>query len=174
MPPTVREIAKELGFSSTGTVRDYLKALARKGYLKHTNYKSRGIELAHDIFNKIPILASIPAGTPNTAYNDPQGYIQASDLLPEEERGRIFALKVAGESMIEAGIMDGDIAIIRKQETAQNGDIIAALLENNEVTLKRLKRKNNSVYLEPANSKYQPIRKEFSIIGKLITILRKY
>jgi len=174
MPPTIREIAFEFGFSSTGTVRDHIRALIRKGYLKHADYKSRGIELAHDIFNKIPILSTIPAGNPNLAHEDIQGYIQASDFMPEKDRGELFALKVAGESMIEAGIIEGDIAIMRKQETAQNGDIIAALLDNNEVTLKILKYKNNAAYLEPANNKYQLIRKEFSIIGKLITILRKY
>lgn len=174
MPPTIREIAEELNFSSTGTVRDYLMTLERKGYLKLTDYKSRGIELTKDIFNKIPILASIAAGKPSLAHEDNQGYIEVNNILPKEDRGKVFALKVKGESMIEAGILDGDTAIIRKQEIAHNGDIIAALLENNEVTLKRFRQKNNTFFLEAANKNYKPIYKNFSIIGKLISIIRKY
>lgn len=162
-PPTIREIAGELDFSSTGTVRDYLKALEKKGYLKRTNNKSRAIEL----------IGSIPAGNPNLASEDIQGYIE--QFLPRQgPKNDIFALKVNGESMVDAGIMDGDIAIIRKQQTADNGSIIAALLENNEVTLKRLRQKGGKFFLEPANIKYQPIYRDFTTIGKLITILRKY
>ena len=175
IPPTIREIARELGFSSTGTVRDYLRALEKKGYLKRKNNLSRAIELLNDNFNKIPIIASIAAGKPDLAYEDIQGYVELDHVLPKESgQSDIFALKVKGESMIEAGIMDGDIAIIRKQKTASNKDIIAALLENNEVTLKRFKTKGSKPFLAPANVNYQPIYKDFTIIGKLITILRKY
>jgi repressor LexA len=166
LPPTIREIAGEMGVSSTGTVRDYLTALQRKGYLKRTNNKSRAIELL-DSPDKIPIISSIAAGEPKLAYEDIEGYVEIA-------RENTFALKVKGESMIDAGIMDGDIAVIRKQKTADNGDIIAALLDNNEVTLKRLKRAAGRFFLEAANSKYPPIHKDFSVIGKLITIIRKY
>ena len=89
-------------------------------------------------------------------------------------KGEVFALKVKGDSMSEAGIMDGDIAIIRKQLTADPGDVIAALLEYNEVTLKRLRHKDNKFFLEPANKSYSPIYKDFSILGKLVGILRNY
>ena len=175
IPPTIREIARELGFSSTGTVRDYLSALEKKGYLKRKNNLARSIELLTDTFNKIPIIASIAAGKPDLAYEDIQGYVELDCVLPRASgQSDIFALKVKGDSMIEAGIMDGDIAIIKKQKTAVNNEIIAALLENNEVTLKRLKHKNNRICLEPANKNYQPIHKDFAIIGKLITILRRY
>lgn len=167
LPPTIREIAREIGVSSTGTVRDYLAALQKKGYLKRTNNKSRAIELLDKSPNKIPIISSIAAGEPKLAYEDIEGYVEIA-------RENIFALKVKGESMIDAGIMDGDIAVIRKQKTADNGDIIAALLDNNEVTLKRLKRDAGKPFLEAANSKYPPIHKDFSIIGKLVNIVRKY
>ena len=167
LPPTIREIAGEMGFGSTGTVRDYLAALQRKGYLTRTSNKSRGIQL----FNKIPIISHIAAGEPKLAYEDIEGYVE----LPAGAPGKgVFALKVKGESMIDAGIMDGDVAIVRKQKTADNGDIIAALLDNNEVTLKRLKTGTGRPFLEAANRKYPPIHKDFSIIGKLITIVRKY
>jgi repressor LexA len=171
IPPTIREIAKELGFSSTGTVRDYLKILQKKGYLKRANNKSRAIELLKNNPFKVPIIATIPAGGPDLAYEDVQGYIESRDLLPDKDT---FALRVKGESMIEAGIMEGDIAIMRKQAVARNGEIVAALLENNEVTLKRLRHRNNQTYLEAANKNYPPIHKDFTILGKLVTIVRRY
>jgi repressor LexA len=174
IPPTIREIARELGFSSTGTVRDYLFALQNKGYLKRASNKSRGIELSRNTFS-IPIIASITAGRPDLAYEDAQGYIDPDDLfLGRLSQRDVFALKVKGESMVEAGIMDGDFAIMKKQAAAHNGDIVAALLDNNEVTLKRLKHKGGRLFLEPANRNFQPIYKDFSVIGKLITIIRKY
>lgn len=173
--PTIREIAKEMEFSSTGTVRDYLGALEHKGYLKRTGKLSRSIQLLKYKARQIPIIANIAAGKPNIAYEDIEGYVNADDLfLGRIGLDDVFALRVKGESMIETGILDGDIAIIKKQKTAGNGDIIAALLENNETTLKRLKQKGNTAYLEAANKNYPPIHKEFEVIGKLITIIRKY
>ena len=175
IPPTIREIARHIGFSSTGTVRDYLKALENKGFLKRANNLSRSIELLKEKLNRIPIIASIPAGGPNLAYEDIQGYVDTYDLLPRRvAHENVFALRVKGESMIEAGIMDGDIAIVHRQPVACNGEIIAALLDNNEVTLKRLRHRNNKTFLEAANKDYPPIYKDFTIIGKIITVLRKY
>lgn len=174
MPPTIREIAKGSGFNSTGTVRDYLAALEKKGYLKRSQNKSRAIEL-QEKSRGIPIIASIAAGKPNFAYEDIQGYINPQDLfLGRLSYDDIFALKVKGESMIEAGIIDGDIAVIKKQPAADNGNIIAALLENNEATLKRFRHKDKKTFLEPANKDYSNIYDSFTVIGKLITILRKY
>ena len=174
IPPTIREIAHNLGFSSTGTVRDYLSALQKKGYLKRTSNKSRAIELLHT-FNKIPIIGSIAAGKPSFAYEDIEGYVDTYDLfLGRLTFDDVFAVKVKGDSMVDAGIINGDIAILKKQPVADNGDIIAALMDNNEVTLKRLKTRNHTAFLEPANKQYQPIREQFSIIGKLLTIVRKY
>ena len=175
MPPTIREIAKGMGFGSTGTVRDYLDALTRKGYLRRTGKLSRSIELLKGAAGGIPLIASIPAGTPNLAYEDKGNLLELADFLPTgANQNEIFALKIKGESMIEAGILDGDTAIIRKQPTAEVGDIIAALLGNNETTLKKLAKENGKFYLEPANNNYQPIHKSFTIIGKLVTIIRKY
>ncbi len=174
IPPTIREIAEHMGFSSTGTVRDYLKTLENKGYLRRKDNLSRSIELLKDSFRKIPILSSIQAGAPTLAYEDIEGYIDPDELFPGNIIKDIFALKVKGDSMIEAGIIEGDLAIIKKQSIARNGDIVAALLENNEATLKIIRYKNNVFFLEAANIHYPPIYKEFSIIGKLITIIRKY
>jgi repressor LexA len=175
LPPTIREIARHMGFSSTGTVRDYLAALEKKGYLKRTQNLSRSIELLKAKLNKIPILASIHAGPPNLAHEDIEGYVGLEDMLPRRvSPDEVFALRVKGESMVEAGIIEGDIAIIKRQAVAANGDVVVALLDNNEVTLKRLRHRNNLTYLEPANRKYQAIYKDFTIIGKIIAILRKY
>lgn len=175
MPPTIREIASYMGFSSTGTVRDYLKILEKKGYLrKRASNLSRAIELLKEQVNRIPVISTIPAGGPDLAYEDVLGYIEPNELFRRGSQDDIFALRVKGESMSEAGIIEGDIAVIRRQATAANGDIIAALLDNNEVTLKRLRHRNNKTYLEAANKDYQPIYRNFTIIGKLITLLRKY
>ena len=174
VPPTIREIAKEMGFSSTGTVRDYLKALEKKGYLKRGGNMARAIELLENTF-KIPILGTIAAGKPIMAYENIEGYVQADDLyLGRLSQNDVFALRVKGDSMIEAGIMDGDIAVIKKQPVAEDNDIVAALLEDNEVTLKRLKHKDRKYHLEPANINYPPIFEDFTIIGRLVTVIRKY
>ena len=175
IPPTIREIAKFMGFSSTGTVRDYLGALEKKGYLKRKASLSRSIQLLKEKLNRIPIIATIAAGPANLAYEDIEGYVGMDDILPGTiVPHEVFALRIKGDSMVEAGIMEGDVAIIRRQAVAGNGEIIAALLENNEVTLNLLRHHNNATYLEPANNNYQPIRKDFTIIGKVVTILRKY
>lgn len=175
LPPTIREIASACGFSSTGTVRDYLDALTKKGYLKRGNNKARSIELLQGSSDKIRLLSSIPAGKPNEAHEDTDNYLDFQQMFSKKSaKGEVFALKVKGDSMCDAGIMDGDIAIIRKQLTADPGDIIAALLDYNEVTLKRLSRKDSKFFLEPANKDHQPIHKDFSILGKLIAILRNY
>jgi len=175
-PPTIREIGEELGFKSTGTVRDYLNALIRKGLVKRMNNISRGLELTERAsFNKIPIIGTIMAGSPNLAYEEIQGYVDADDLfLGRLGLDDVFALRVKGDSMIDAGILEGDIAIIKKRPSADNNDIIAALLDNNEVTLKRLRVKSGKYHLEAANVNYPPIFEEFKVIGKLITVIRKY
>jgi repressor LexA len=176
LPPTIREIGEALGFKSTGTVRDYLKALIQKGLVKKMDNKSRGIELTNrSAFNKIPIIGTIMAGKPNLAYEEIQGYVDADDLfLGRLGFNDVFALRVKGDSMIGAGIMDGDIAVIKKRPDAANNDIVAALLDSNEVTLKRLINRCGKFHLEAANPDYPPIFEEFKVIGKLITVIRKY
>ncbi len=175
LPPTIREIGEELGFRSTGTVRDYLKALMQKGLVRRMNNKSRAIELTERASLKIPIIGTIMAGKPNLAYEEIQGYVDADDLfLGRLGFDDVFALKVKGDSMIDAGIIEGDIAIIKKRPNADNNDIVAALLDNNEVTLKRLRSRAGKFHLEAANSNYAPIFEEFKVIGKLITVIRKY
>lgn len=176
LPPTIREIGRALGFKSTGTVRDYLKVLIQKGWVKKMDNKSRGIELTErSAFGKIPIIGTITAGKPNLAYEEIQGYVDADDLfLGRLGFNDVFALRVKGDSMVGAGILEGDIAVIKKRPDAANNDIVAALLDNNEVTLKRLSSRSGKFHLEAANPDYPPIFEEFKVIGKLITVIRKY
>lgn len=175
-PPTIREIAASFGFSSTGTVRDYLSALKKKGYLKIAPKKSRCIELIRRVGFRIPILGTVMAGPPNLAFEEAEGYLDLDDFSSKYDKD-IFALRIKGDSMVEAGMFEGDLAIIRKQSAAQDGDFIVALIEN-EATVKRFrhkaKGKEHSIWLEPANKNYQPIHKEFSLIGKVIGVLRRY
>ncbi|MDD3345009.1 MAG: transcriptional repressor LexA [Candidatus Omnitrophica bacterium] len=175
LPPTIREIGEEMGFKSTGTVRDYLKVLIQKGLVKRMNNKSRAIELTERASFKIPIIGTITAGKPNLAYEEIQGYVDADDLfLGRLGFDDVFALRVKGDSMIDAGILEGDVAVIKKRPNADNNDIVAALLDNNEVTLKRLRSRSGKFHLEAANPNYAPIFEEFKVIGKLITVIRKY
>ncbi len=173
LPPTIREIATEFGFSSTGTVRDYLKALVSKGYIKITANKSRAIELVSDALFSVPILGRVQAGLPALAVEEIEGYLNLDSLMFGDES--TFALRVRGDSMIEAGIMPDDLVLVRKQNVAQTGETIVALIEE-EATVKNLQKKQGRYFLEPANPNYQPILvdEHVSIIGKVISVVRKY
>lgn len=171
-PPTIREIASWFGFKSTGTVRDYLDALTQKGYLKKTPRKSRAIELAKNIAFRIPIVGNIAAGVPNLAYEEIDEYLNIEDFLSGAEQD-IFAVRIKGDSMVDKHIFEGDLALVKKQALADDGDVVVALL-GDEATVKTLRKHNKDIYLEPANKKYPAIRKEFRIIGKVIATVRKH
>ena len=169
-PPTIREIGGHFGFKSTGTTRDYLKNLARKGFIQLTPRQSRAISVRSQDALNIPILGRIVAGMPDLALEEMDGYVRLDQFLSSEEK-EIFALKIRGESMVDHGIREGDVAIIRKQKTAQRGDVIAALIEN-EATVKILEKNKTGFFLKPANPAYPEIHKPFSVLGKVIAILR--
>lgn len=171
--PTIREIAGHFGFSSTGTVRDYLKALTTKGYIRIAEGKSRAIELIREAMCQIPVLGRVQAGNPVYAVEDLMGYLNLDKIIfPEPD---MFALKVKGDSMIEAGIMPDDFAIIKRQEFAKVGDIVVAMV-GEEATIKRLVKKGEKYYLNPANPLYEPIpvTENVTIIGKLLNVVREY
>lgn len=171
-PPTIREIASWFGFKSTGTVRDYLNILIKKGYIKKTPKKSRAIELAKNIALRIPVIGSIHAGMPNLAYEEINEYLTIEDFLPNTGQD-IFALRIQGDSMIDKQIFEGDLAIVKKQALADDGNIVVALIDD-EATVKILRKDNKTLYLEPANKNYALIRKEFKIIGKVIATIRRH
>lgn len=171
-PPTLREIGERFGFKSTGTTRDHLRNLSQKGYIKLRSRQARAIELVKPLALRIPILGQIMAGMPDLAFEEIEGYISWDDFLSHQDR-QIFALKIKGDSMIEKGIHEGDLAIIRRQRLADDGDIVAALIDQ-EATIKILKKRGESFILAPANDAYPEIRKAFTILGKVIAVIKKF
>jgi len=169
-PPTIREIGKHFGFSALEGPRVHLRALAKKGYIRLKKGISRGIELLVPAFG-IPILGRISAGKPSEAIENIEGYIDLSRIFKEKN---LFALKVKGDSMEGEGIKEGDLAIVRKQSLANNGDIVVALIED-EALVKKFYKDKNGIRLEAGNPKYSPIlTQKAEIIGKVIKILRDY
>lgn len=171
-PPTIREIGRHFGFKSTGTTRDYLSTLSKKGYIKLKTRQSRSIELVQPLAFRLPILGRIMAGMPDLAFEEVEEYLSLDEFLPRDERP-VFALKIKGDSMTEKGIHEGDIAVVKKQRLAGEGDVIAALLEN-EATIKILKKKGPDFYLAPANKSYPEIHKPFDILGKVIAVIKRF
>jgi repressor LexA len=173
LPPTVREIGNHFNFSSTGTVRDYLKALVTKGFIRIKANKSRAIEMVREALFSFPILGKVQAGLPSLAVEEIEGYLNLDSLVFSDDS--TFALRVKGDSMIGAGIMPNDLVLVRKQEMAQTGETIVALVED-EATVKCLQRRGADYYLEAANPNYNPILvdQKVSIIGKVISVVRRF
>lgn len=171
--PTVREIAQAVGVSSTATVHQHLEALEAKGFIRRGSYKHRSIELPHVVRPavSVPLLGRIAAGQPILAAENREEELPLPrDLVGE---GETFALTVKGESMIEAGIFDGDIVVIRRQPSAVNGEIVAALVED-EATVKFFYREADCIRLQPANSVMEPIFvRDVTILGKVVLVMRK-
>jgi len=177
-PPTVREICAGVGLSSTSTVHGHLERMEKKGIIKRDKTKTRAIEIVEDSFNRkelinIPLIGTVTAGVPILAFENiedtfsiPSGYVKSKKEL--------FMLRIKGESMIEAGILDGDLAIIEKDNTAENGEIVIALIDN-DATLKRFYKEKDHIRLQPENSSMAPIIvKDCTILGKLVGLYRKY
>ena len=197
MPPSLREIQDHCGFSAIGTIQYHLKKLAEAGYIEIKSRLSRGIQLTDRALG-IPILGSVPAGPAQLAFENVEGYItnvmddpkpmprmpasatrmaQTTSVISTtgDNRG-LFALRVKGDSMINAGILDGDLVIIHPQNSAKSGDIVVARIGQEEATVKRLVRKPGLIHLAPENPKYRPIPVDESteIIGKVIRVVRHY
>ncbi|GIK17001.1 MAG: LexA repressor [Planctomycetota bacterium] len=176
MPPTVREIGDAFGIKSS-SVFHLLKELERKGYLERGELGARslivkGRKRVPCGCEEVPVVGRIAAGCPAEAIEHDAGTLHVNKEMLRGRGG--FALKIVGDSMVEAGILDGDYVIIRKQETAEDGDVVVALIED-EATLKRFYREGEGVRLEPANSRMQPIHVrtgEFRIQGKVVGVQR--
>lgn len=176
-PPSVREICEAVSLKSTSTVHGHLKRLEKKGYIYRDPTKPRALEIV-ELSNKkemitIPIVGQITAGTPILAIENIEDSFQLPiDYVKHNED--LFMLKVSGESMIEAGILDGDLAIIEKASTATNGEIVVAMIDD-EATIKRFFKEKNQYRLQPENRDMEPIIvKNCSILGKLVGIYRTY
>ena len=186
MPPTVREIGNHFDISSTNGVRSILAALIKKGYINRSPRLSRGIEILNTDESEstkkvasntveIPIVGRVAAGTPILAVQNLEGTVTIDrDFLAC--RSDVFALRVKGDSMINAGIFDGDLIFARQQKTADLGEIVVAQIDN-EATVKYYHPSSDHVELRPANPKYKPIivnnKKDFSIAGRVIGVMRK-
>ena len=175
-PPTIREIGEKFNITVKGAY-DHIKAIEKKGYIKTEQNKSRAIlvlddEQIHAPSLAVPLVGRIAAGSPLLAQENIEEYLS----FPQSAfgKGEFFALLVKGDSMINAGIFDGDTAIIKKQNTANNGDIVAALIDD-EATLKRFKKENSTVKLIAENPAYKPIVPDnLMILGKLTAVFRTY
>lgn len=177
-PPSVREICEAVNLSSTSTVHGHLTRLEKKGLIRRDPTKPRAIELLQEPYQRkemidIPIVGKVTAGIPILAEESIEDYLTIPiDFV--NSTNELFILKVQGDSMIEAGIHDKDLAIIEKSSIASNGDIIVALIEN-EATIKRFYKENGYIRLQPENSTMKPIIVEdCKILGKLSGIYRKY
>lgn len=178
--PTLTEIAEAIGVSSLATVHEHLTAMEKKGVIKRYEGSVRGIELIDKKLGQltkgveIPIMGFIAAGKPIEPYTDPNATVHISPSLLTGKK-RAFVLQVKGESMIEDGILDGDYVVIEQQETARNGEIVVAILENGFATLKRFFKEATRVRLEPANAQMSPIfAKEVKIQGKVVGVIRRF
>ncbi len=182
-PPSVREIGEAVGLSSPSTVHSHLSALERTGYLRRDPSKPRAIEVIDDgtpesslhraPVRDVPLVGQIAAGSPILAEED----IQEIYPLPTELVGNdpVFMLDVRGDSMIDAGIFDGDYVVIRRQSVANDGQLVAALISEEEATVKRLRRKDGRVILEAENPAYPPMvfTEGVEILGIVVAVLRR-
>lgn len=180
-PPSVREIGEAVGLASSSTVHGHLARLETKGLIRRDPTKPRAIEIldldeAAEAINykvvNVPIVGKVTAGMPITAVENVEEYFPLPErLAPADEQ--VFMLEIMGESMIEAGILDGDYVVVRQQNTANNGDIIVAMTEDDEATVKRFFKEKDWIRLQPENSTMEPIiLRNVSILGKVIGVYR--
>lgn len=177
-PPTVREIGKAVGLHSSSTVHTHLANLEKAGALRRDPTKPRAIEVLIDKAkqvvapaNGLPLLGQVAAGSPILAEENVEEYIEIPDMIGGEDGD--YILKVRGESMIKAGIFDGDYVVVRQTDVARDGEIVVALLED-EATVKRFFRESDQVRLEPENDEMEPIYSaEVQLLGKVVGVFRK-
>ncbi|HMC41258.1 MAG TPA: transcriptional repressor LexA [Acidimicrobiales bacterium] len=183
-PPSVREIGEAVGLTSSSTVHTHLTTLQRQGYLRRDPTKPRAIEVRYDALSgaaierrptrHVPLLGDVAAGTDVLAQEN------VEELLPLPEDftgdGQLFMLRVRGESMIEAGILDGDFVVVRQQAEADKGDVVVAGIPGDEATVKTYTRKGAKVVLQPSNRTMEPMvldPSDVHIYGKVVTVLRR-
>ncbi len=183
-PPSVREIGESVGLTSSSTVHSHLAVLQREGYLRRDPTKPRAIEVCYDPSSKVivearpirhvPLVGEVAAGTGMLA----QENIEELYPLPEDftGTGTLFMVKVRGDSMIEAGIMDGDCVVVRQQPEAEQGDVVVAGIPDGEATVKTFSRRGGRIVLTPANERLSPMEfdpDDVAIYGKVVTVLRR-
>jgi repressor LexA len=181
-PPTVREIAEGLGFKSLNNVRQHLRLIEKKGFLRISSGKARGIDVitqfgkvTSDNGFEVPLIGRVAAGTPIVAEENMEGTITLDRTLFKGDG--LFTLRVRGESMQDIGVFDGDIAVVKQQQTASNGEVVVAIVDG-EATLKRFFKKDDSIVLHAENPTFRDIvvtsPKNVLIAGRLVGMIRKY
>ena len=183
-PPSVREIGEAVGLASSSTVHGHLDRLEKKGLIRRDPTKPRAIEILDDSdsappreltspVRHVPLVGKVTAGQPITATENIEEYFPLPAHMVGDQP--VFMLSVSGDSMIEAGIHDGDYVIVRQQQTANNGDIVVAMTEDNEATVKTFYKERDHIRLQPENSAMEPIRlKNVTILGKVIGLIRSF
>ena len=178
-PPSVREICEAVSLKSTSSVHSHLESLEKNGYIRRDPSKPRAIEIVDDCYNltrrelvNVPMVGTVTAGQPILAVENIEGYFPIPmEYMPNHET---FMLRVKGESMINAGIFDGDQILVQKQNTAHNGDFVVALIDDS-VTVKTFYKENGYYRLQPENDTMDPIIvNEVSILGKVIGLFRMF
>lgn len=182
-PPSVREIGEAVGLASSSTVHGHLSRLESKGYIRRDPTKPRAIEIVSDQLEEsaemegtihVPVIGKVTAGVPITAVENIEEYFPLPEHLTSTHNSDIFILNVVGDSMIEAGILDGDKVIVRSQTIAENGDIIVAMTEDDEATVKRFYKEKHRYRLQPENSTMDPIYLEqVTVLGKVVGLFRE-
>ncbi|NEW06464.1 transcriptional repressor LexA [Paenibacillus sp. SYP-B3998] len=179
-PPSVREIGEAVGLASSSTVHGHLERLEKKGLIRRDPTKPRAIEIlgldgsesnfAHSVA-RVPLIGKVTAGVPITATENIEDYFPLPSHLVGDNN--VFMLSVMGDSMIDAGIHNGDYVIVKQQQTANNGDIVVAMTEDDEATVKRFYKERDHIRLQPENSALQPILlKHVTILGRVIGLFR--
>lgn len=179
-PPSVREIGEAVGLASSSTVHGHLARLESKGLIRRDPTKPRAIEvleleessIPRAAVRNVPIVGKVTAGQPITAIENVEEYFPLPErLAPQDEQ--VFMLEVMGDSMIEAGILDGDYVVVKQQQTARNGEIVVAMTEEDEATVKRFFKEKDHIRLQPENSTMDPIIvRNVTILGKVIGVYR--
>jgi repressor LexA len=178
-PPTVREIGKAVGLHSSSTVHAHLANLEKIGLLRRDPSKPRAIELLFDKAkrtirpgNGLPLVGQVAAGAPIIAEENVEEYIEVPDVIGGEDGD--YILRVRGESMVDAGIFEGDYVVVRPADDAVNGEIVVALVGEEEATVKRFFREDDHIRLQPENETMEPIRTtEATVLGKVVGVFRK-
>ena len=175
-PPSVREICAAVGLRSTSTVHAHLNHLEEQGLIRRDSTKPRALEVldgSHARGRSVPLVGRVTAGQPILAVENIEDYL----MLPQSMLGKddLFCLRVQGESMIDIGILDGDIVVLRQQDTAENGEIVVAMTPEDEATLKRIYYEKDQVRLQPENATMTPIYVDsVTVLGKLVALIRQF
>jgi repressor LexA len=175
--PTIRELGRRLGIANPSAVFKHVLSLERKGYLRREGGELRlaGFPAPLDSQVRVPLVGVAPAGRPEEVFDSLGESVEVPEWMVGRRRGNIFCIRVAGKSMVDAYIDDGDRVLLERTTTANSGEMVVARLDDGSVTLKRLRRENGRILLVPENPEFAPIEvRELRVVGRVVGLLRKY